>query len=42
MCLKHKIFRDLMFNVFEEKQTILVVVYWLWYNFSNINMNDDN
>lgn len=24
MCLKHKIFRDLMFTVFQDKQTVLV------------------
>lgn len=42
MCQKHKIFGVLMFTVFGDKQAILVDVYWLGYNFNNININGTN
>lgn len=42
MCIKHKLFRYLMFTVFEDKQPVPVGLYWLLYNLSNINNGNKN
>lgn len=41
MWLKHMVYRCLTFTVSEDKQPILVGVYWSLYNFNNVNIHSN-